>query len=191
MQRRKFLKAGLATIAVSSLASNLMAKNVLKTYENGSFTNTSVTIDGKKYKLSLKLNTTDISGYIPNDPKKVVLEIWSDENTLEYIECTYKIQSVVKPNASSIYNVESTFLEANIKKTDNGSIASTTKLTSMTRVPAYFQKMLQFTLDLTSFDEYLLKLKLLILQLFHFTMTIPFTGMTVSNLCLYSFKAIA
>jgi hypothetical protein len=159
MQRRKFLKAGLATIAVSSLASNLMAKNVLKTYENGSFTNTSVTIDGKKYKLSLKLNTTDISGYIPNDPKKVVLEIWSDENTLEYIECTYKIQSVVKPNASSIYNVESTFLEANIKKTDNGSIASTTKLTSMTRVPAYFQKMLQFTLDLTSFDEYLLKLK--------------------------------
>jgi hypothetical protein len=55
--------------------------------------------------------------------------------------------------------VESTLLEANIKKTDNGSIASTTKLTSMNQVPAYFQKMLQFTLDTTSFDEYLLKLK--------------------------------
>jgi hypothetical protein len=159
MQRRKFLKAGLATIAVSSLASNLMAKNVLKTSENGSFTNQSVTIDGKKYKLSLKLNISDISGYIPNDPKKLVLEIWSDENTLEYIECTYKIQSVVKPTTDSIYNVESTLLEANIKKTDNGSIASTTKLTSMNQVPAYFQKMLQFTLDTTSFDEYLLKLK--------------------------------
>lgn len=160
MKRRKFLKTGLATIAVSSLASNLVAKNVLKTSENASFTNQAVTIDGKTYKLSLKLNTTDISGFIPNDSKKVVLEIWNDGNTLEYIECTYKIQSVAKSvQYSPIYNVEATFSEASeLKKAVDGSTNST-KLTNIDRVPVFFQKLIQFTLDISDFEEYTLNIK--------------------------------
>lgn len=158
MQRRKFLKTSLATIAVSSLASNLMAKNLLKTSEKSSFTNSSVAIDGKKYKLSLKFDSADISEFIPNNEKKVYLQIWSEgSSSLEFIECAYNIKSVTKTTEyGQIYNVDAIFTSA--YETQDG--ASTYKSTSISNIPTPLQKAIQFMLNMSSYDEYLLTLKI-------------------------------
>ncbi len=158
MQRRKFLKTSLATIAVSSLASNLMAKNILKISEKSSFTNSSVAIDGKKYKLSLKFDTADIAKFIPNNEKKVYLQIWSEgSSALEFIECAYNIKSVTKTTEyGQIYNVDAIFTSA--YETQDG--ASTYKSTSISNIPTPLQKAIQFMLNMSSYDEYLLTLKI-------------------------------
>lgn len=150
MKRRKFIKAGLATMAVAGLASNLLATNSQSSF-NCSFTSSSfISIGGKKYKLSLKFNQQDIHSFRSSDPKNLVLEFHDEALPNEFTKMVYKINTVDKyDNPLNKYGVLAKFNDAFIvKKSSSGSILSTERLSSLSKVPSYFHNELRFVADL-------------------------------------------
>lgn len=149
MKRRKFVKAGLATMAVAGMAGNLLAQNSQNEF-NCSFTSSFVTIGGKKYMLSLKFNQQDIHSFRSSDPKNLVLEIYDEGVTNEFTKIVYKINTVEQYDKPlSRYGVLAKFNDAFIvKKSSSGSILSNERLSSLSKVPSYFHNELRFVTDL-------------------------------------------
>jgi hypothetical protein len=161
MERRKFIKAGAATLFVAGLTNKLVAS----TFQESSplsFTSSLIDLNGKKYKLSLKFHQQDIHWFKSSESKTIVLEIYDETQTNEFTKVIYKIRNVEKVNdyIGSKYNVEGAFSEAfYIKNSSSGTILSNEKLYSYSKIPNYFKDSIKFVATLNAGTDYTVDLK--------------------------------
>lgn len=155
MKRRKFIKAGAATLLVAGLSDKLSA-SILQESSPLSFTSSYLDLNGKKYKLSLKFYERDIHWFNNSETKTIVLEIYNEFDFDEFTKVIYKINSVVdqKEYLESNYNVVGVFSEAYYVR-----FSSSQKLNSYSTIPDYLKDSIKFFASLTAGETYTVDLK--------------------------------
>lgn len=151
MERRKFIKKGLATLAVAGLANSLLASKHKMLNYNYSFSGTTK-LDGDNYSLILYLNSSEIKNFSKEKGYVVTLELNKDSKQ-DYIKALYQINKVDRhPKSLVDYSINATFMSATLhKKGENIS----NQLSNKSLIPSFFREKISFSMFHDSIDYYI------------------------------------
>jgi hypothetical protein len=148
MERREFLKKGMAAAAVTFMSQNLLANYVLTSsynkfndvYINENF----YQIGDKNYRFNLHLNKNELVNFNNSKNVFVVLDfVENDKAKFFFVEVVYKIVSMANiPNGRKI-EFKGVFQKMLLKKT-----VGTEEVFSIDKIPNYFQKQILFAMAL-------------------------------------------